>query len=62
MIHLAFLVLTTSNTYDVTLKGYVVGAVMEVSYIVLWLRFYYVSYYANGGKKYVEHKKGTKEH
>ncbi|KAI6233185.1 Elongation of very long chain fatty acids protein [Aphelenchoides fujianensis] len=25
------------------------------TYLVLWLRFYYVSYYGNGGKKYVQH-------
>lgn len=60
MIHLGILALTTNNTYDVTLKGYMIGAVMEITYLILWIRFYYVSYYANGGKKYIEHKKSAK--
>lgn len=60
MVHLAILALTTTNDYAVTLRGFALGTLMEVTYLVLWIRFYYVSYYANGGKKYNEHKKGVK--
>lgn len=60
MIHLAILALTTTNNYAVTLRGFALGTLMEVTYLVLWIRFYYVSYYANGGKKYIEHKKSMK--
>uniref|UniRef100_A0A1I8EQ07 Elongation of very long chain fatty acids protein n=2 Tax=Wuchereria bancrofti TaxID=6293 RepID=A0A1I8EQ07_WUCBA len=60
MIHLAILALTTTNNYAVTLRGFALGTLMEVTYLVLWIRFYYISYYANGGKKYIEHKKNAK--
>lgn len=54
--HLAWLALTTSEQHAVTLRGFLVGAVMEVSYLLLWFRFYYVSYLRRGGKKYAQHK------
>ncbi|VDK76676.1 unnamed protein product [Litomosoides sigmodontis] len=60
MVHLAVLALTTTNDYAVTLRGFALGTLMEVTYLMLWIRFYYVSYYANGGKKYNDHKKGVK--
>lgn len=55
--HLAWLALTTSEQYVVTLRGFLVGAVMEISYLLLWFRFYYVSYLQRGGQKYVQHKR-----
>ncbi|KAH7699657.1 fatty acid elongation protein 3, partial [Aphelenchoides avenae] len=55
--HLAWIALTTSEEYAVTLRGFLIGAVMEISYLLLWLRFYYVSYLQRGGKKYVQHKR-----
>jgi elongation of very long chain fatty acids protein 6 len=56
MAHLAWLVFTTNGQYAVTLKGFAIGAFMEVTYLLLWFRFYHISYIAKGGKKYVQHK------
>ncbi|KAI1732825.1 GNS1/SUR4 family domain-containing protein [Ditylenchus destructor] len=58
--HLLYLLSTTNNKYDVTPKGYIIGAIMEVSYLLLWFRFYYISYIRGGGKKYLAHVKATK--
>jgi len=54
--HLLYLCSTTHRPYAVTFKGYAIGAFMEVSYLLLWFRFYYISYIAGGGKKYLAHK------
>ncbi|CAK5064708.1 unnamed protein product [Meloidogyne enterolobii] len=43
--------------YSNTNKVY--AAFMEVTYILLWFRFYYISYIANGGKKYTQHRIAT---
>ncbi|CAD5226659.1 unnamed protein product [Bursaphelenchus xylophilus] len=40
----------------VTPYGFFVGAFMEVTYLLLWFQFYYVSYIRTGGKKYVQHQ------
>jgi len=50
--HLLVLLSTTSRSYAVTFRGYAVGAFMELTYLLLWFRFYYISYIAGGGKKY----------
>jgi elongation of very long chain fatty acids protein 6 len=55
MAHLALLVLVTNGQYDVTFRGFFVGAVMEVSYLLLWFRFYHYSYIAKGGQKYAKY-------
>lgn len=60
MAHLAWLVFTTNGQYAVTLRGYAVGAFMELTYLLLWFRFYYISYMKQGGKKYVQHKQALK--
>lgn len=60
MVYLAILCLTTNASYDVTLKAFLLGAFMEVTYTILWFQFYYVSYIANGGKKYKDHQKAVK--
>ncbi|VDK58281.1 unnamed protein product [Anisakis simplex] len=49
-----------STRYDVTPYAFALGVFMEVTYTILWFRFYYVSYIANGGKKYKEHLKAEK--
>uniref|UniRef100_A0A7E4UXI3 Elongation of very long chain fatty acids protein n=1 Tax=Panagrellus redivivus TaxID=6233 RepID=A0A7E4UXI3_PANRE len=56
MAHLAYLVLTTNGKYAVTFRGFAIGAFMEVTYLLLWFRFYYKSYLAGGGKKYLQHQ------
>lgn len=51
--HLWYLATTTSGKYAVTFKGFTIGAIMEVTYLLLWFRFYYISYISGGGKKYL---------
>jgi hypothetical protein len=59
--HLLVLMMNNpSNKYAVTYKGFAIGAVMELSYLMLWFRFYYISYIRGGGKKYVAHKGSDK--
>jgi len=59
--HLLVLMMNNpSNKYAVTYKGFTIGAVMELSYLMLWFRFYYISYIRGGGKKYVAHKGSDK--
>uniref|UniRef100_A0A915CMR2 Elongation of very long chain fatty acids protein n=1 Tax=Ditylenchus dipsaci TaxID=166011 RepID=A0A915CMR2_9BILA len=55
--HLLYLCATTNKTYAVSAKGFAIGAFMEVSYLLLWFRFYYISYIGGGGKKYLAHVK-----
>jgi len=55
MAHLAWLVMTTDEKYAVTFKGFFVGAFMEVTYLLLWFRFYHYSYIAKGGQKYAKY-------
>jgi len=50
----------TNRSYAVTFKGFAIGAFMEVTYLMLWFRFYYISYIGGGGKKYLTHKNGVK--
>ncbi|KHN79186.1 Putative fatty acid elongation protein 3 [Toxocara canis] len=57
MAYLAILCMTTNANYDVTLKAFLLGAFMEITYTMLWVQFYYVSYIDNGGKKYKDHQK-----
>uniref|UniRef100_A0A914UXE6 Elongation of very long chain fatty acids protein n=1 Tax=Plectus sambesii TaxID=2011161 RepID=A0A914UXE6_9BILA len=57
MIHLAYITLVQGRQCDVTLKSYLVGAFMELAYLFLFSRFYYISYIAGGGKKFVNHKR-----
>lgn len=54
--HLLYLMCTINKQYAVTTRGFAIGAFMEISYLLLWFRFYYISYIAGGGKKYVQHK------
>jgi elongation of very long chain fatty acids protein 6 len=54
--HLLVLLATTSNDYAVTFRGFTIGAIMEVTYLMLWFRFYYISYIGGGGKKYLAAK------
>jgi len=51
--HLLYLLSTTTEKYAVTLYGYAIGAFMELTYLLLWFRFYFVSYIRGGGKKYL---------
>jgi len=61
MAHLAFLCFTQpQRQFAVTLKGFMVGAIMEVTYLVLWFRFFYISYIGAGGKKFQQHKESMK--
>jgi len=53
--HLLVLLATTNKSYAVTFKGFTIGAIMEVTYLLLWFRFYYISYIGGGGKKYLAH-------
>lgn len=41
---------------DATPYGLFIGQWTMWTYLILWFRFYYNSYYANGGKKYIQHK------
>jgi len=51
--HLLVLMSNTTDKYAVTFRGFAIGAFMELSYLILWFRFYYISYIRGGGKKYV---------
>jgi len=57
-----YLLSTTEDTYAVTTRGFAIGAFMEITYLLLWFRFYYISYIGGGGKKYLaaQQKKSTK--
>lgn len=55
--HTLYLLSTTQDSYAVTARGFSIGAFMEVSYLLLWFRFYYISYIGGGGKKYLAAKK-----
>jgi len=57
--HLLYLMGTTNRKYAITARGFAIGGFMEVTYLLLWFRFYYISYIAGGGKKYVAHKNAT---
>lgn len=59
--HLLWLVCTTSKSYAVTARGYAIGAFMEMTYLLLWFRFYYIHYIAGGGKKYVQYKNAVQQ-
>lgn len=56
MAHTAYLAWVVGAKVSVTPYGFFVGAFMEVTYLMLWFRFYYISYYKTGGKKYVQHQ------
>ncbi len=56
MAHLAYVVVVNGRECDVTLKSYLRGAAMEITYLILWFRFYYKSYIAGGGHKYRQHQ------
>jgi len=58
--HLLVLMCSTKDPYAVTFRGYAIGAFMEMTYLALWFRFYYISYIGGGGKKYLAHKDSTK--
>ncbi|KAI6206689.1 Elongation of very long chain fatty acids protein [Aphelenchoides besseyi] len=55
MTHAGFL-LQTNQKVAATSYGLFIGQFMMWTYLVLWLRFYYVSYFKTGGKKFVQHK------
>lgn len=59
--HLLILTGTNKHNYDVTIKGFAIGAFMEITYLLLWFRFYFISYIGDGGKKYRQHAEGTKK-
>lgn len=61
MAHVWYLVNTTNIKYAVTFKGFAIGAFMEVTYLLLWFRFYYISYIGGGGKKYLAAQQTTKK-
>lgn len=61
MEHLLWLAYTTSKSYAVTARGFIIGQVMETTYLLLWFRFYYISYMASGGKKYVQYKNAMQQ-
>jgi len=57
MAHLAWLVWTQPNRhFAVTFKGFAIGTFMEFTYLLLWFRFYNISYLSKGGKKYLQHE------
>ncbi|KAJ1352275.1 hypothetical protein KIN20_008573 [Parelaphostrongylus tenuis] len=54
-LHVGILAFTTTGPYAVTFRGWFIGMFMLTTYLALWIRFYNISYYNNGGKKYVAH-------
>ncbi|XGW31217.1 hypothetical protein V3C99_009852, partial [Haemonchus contortus] len=58
-LHVGYLAVTSSGktSYAVTFRGWAIGVFMLVTYLMLWIRFYNISYYSKGGKKYVAQKK-----
>ncbi|KAI6220341.1 Elongation of very long chain fatty acids protein [Aphelenchoides fujianensis] len=48
--------LATGQKVAATPYGLFLGQFMMWTYLVLWIRFYYQSYFAKGGKKYVAHQ------
>ncbi|KAK6024341.1 hypothetical protein OSTOST_09853 [Ostertagia ostertagi] len=67
-LHVGFLAVTSGGdaSYAVSFRGWSIGVFMLVTYLMLWIRFYNISYYSKGGKKYVSHVKADgvakKEH
>lgn len=55
MTHAGFM-LAAGQKVAATSYGLFIGQFMMWTYLVLWLRFYYVSYFRSGGKKYQQHK------
>jgi elongation of very long chain fatty acids protein 6 len=53
----AGLMLANGQKVAATPWGLFIGQFMMWTYLVLWLRFYYVSYYGKGGKKYQQAKR-----
>ncbi|VDO66145.1 unnamed protein product [Heligmosomoides polygyrus] len=61
-LHVGFLAVTSASekhSYAVSFRGWSIGVFMLVTYLMLWIRFYYISYYSKGGKKYVAHVNGA---
>lgn len=56
MAHTALLAWGQGQKVAVTGYGFAVGAFMELTYLLLWFRFYHISYYRTGGKKYLQHQ------
>jgi hypothetical protein len=40
--------------------GLFLGQFTMWAFLVLWVNFYYISYYGKGGKKYVQHQETNK--
>jgi hypothetical protein len=60
MTHAGFM-LSSGQRVAATSYGLFIGQFMMWTYLVLWLRFYYVSYFKSGGRKFQQHaelKKG----
>lgn len=54
-LHVGFKAITTNASYAVTFRGWIIGVFMLTTYLTLWVRFYKISYYNKGGKKYIVH-------
>ncbi|KAI6175469.1 Elongation of very long chain fatty acids protein [Aphelenchoides bicaudatus] len=55
MTHAGFM-LSAGQKVAATAYGLFIGQFMMWTYLILWMRFYYVSYFRSGGKKYQQHK------
>uniref|UniRef100_A0A0K0DD17 Elongation of very long chain fatty acids protein n=1 Tax=Angiostrongylus cantonensis TaxID=6313 RepID=A0A0K0DD17_ANGCA len=58
-LHVGILAISTTGSYPVTFRGWFIGMFMLITYFALWIRFYNISYYSKGGKKYVAHMNGN---
>lgn len=58
MTHAGFM-LAAGQKVAATSYGLFIGQFMMWTYLLLWMRFYYVSYFRSGGKKYQQHKEKT---
>jgi len=56
MIHVALLAFAGNSQLAVTFRGWAIGGFMEFTYLLLWFRFYYLSYMKSGGKKYAQYE------
>jgi hypothetical protein len=46
--------LANNQKVAATTYGLFIGQFMMLTYLALWMKFYYTSYFKSGGKKYVQ--------
>lgn len=57
----AGLMLANGQQIAATAYGLFIGQFMMWTYLALWIKFYYTSYFKSGGKKYTQHNEKNGE-